>query len=69
MTEQLPEFLNTDPRLPRPPARRPNCRFMERLVSWIVRPIEFPGKWPVIKPPSERYNKEVQFESQRPHDE
>ena len=61
--------LNNGPPLPTPPSGRRNRSFLDRLVAWILKPIEFPGKWPVIEPPSERYNREVQSEPTRPHDQ
>jgi hypothetical protein len=50
-------------------------RLLDRMVNWILRPIDFPGKWPVIAPPAdgrlaaERYNKEVPHEPTRPDGE
>ena len=66
--------LNDGPPLPLPPTGRPNRGFLDRLVSWLLKPVEFPGKWPVIEPPAEsynqakRYNREVQPERKLPHD-
>lgn len=35
---------------------------LKRLVAWILAPVEFPGKWPVIEAPVKRYNKEMRSE-------
>jgi hypothetical protein len=37
-------------------------RFLKLVVAWILKPIEFPGKWPVIEAAAKRYNKEVRSE-------
>jgi hypothetical protein len=33
--------------------------FLDRLIKWILKPIWFPGKWPVIEAPAKRYNRDV----------
>jgi hypothetical protein len=61
--------LNQGPPLPIPPAGPPRPGQLDRFLVWLLKPIDFPGKWPVIEPPSERYNRDVRSKSQRPHDE
>jgi hypothetical protein len=59
---------NTDPPFPLPPARRPRLGLMDRFVAWLLKPIEFPGKWPADVAPPERYNREVPPEPKLPQD-
>jgi hypothetical protein len=44
------------PRHPEVPEPRWWERLWARLHNWLWRPVDFPGKWPAQKPPSERYN-------------
>lgn len=54
---------------------RSGQNLLDRIVAWILRPIEFPGKWPVIDPPSnsyntaKRYNREIPAERRLPDGE
>jgi hypothetical protein len=40
-----------------PPMKRGRS-LLDRLIEWLLTPIDFPGKWPVNELPPERYNKE-----------
>jgi hypothetical protein len=46
-----------------PPTGSPGTSLWDRLRAWLMRPIEFPGKWPVINRPAETYNREEQSDS------
>jgi len=59
---------NTDPPLPVSPSGPRRLGLFDRFLAWLLKPIEFPGKWPADVVPSERYNKEVSAESKLPHD-
>jgi hypothetical protein len=43
-------------------------KFLARFVAWLLRQIEFPGKWPVKEPPATGYNRVVRFDPSRPRD-
>lgn len=43
-------------------------RIWRRFLTWLRKPIEFPGKWDVNEPPRKSYNRESHrndFQSRR----
>lgn len=40
--------------------------WFERIVAWLLEPIDFPGKWPADEPPSRTYNRTGENHSLRP---
>jgi hypothetical protein len=72
-------YMMIDPDVddPVPPQaqRRSGRNLLDRMVAWILRPIEFPGKWPAIETPphsyntAKRYNSEVPAETKLPDGE
>lgn len=58
----------SDPSFPIPPTVPPRLGLIERFLTWLLKPVEFPGRWPADESPPERYNTEVPNESKLPHD-
>ena len=59
---------NTDPPFPIPSAGPPRLGLLDRFLAWLLKPIEFPGKWPDDVAPPERYNREVLTKPKLPQD-